>query len=492
LISLALFGAALGAPAPPPAIAADTPVVQWNDVLLEAIRQSKPGPPIVARALAIVHTAMYDAWAAYDPVAVGTQLGGALRRPAAERTPAHKEQAISFAAYRALIDLFPAQAALFTSMMSSLGLDPANTSTDISTAAGVGNVAAAAVINFRHSDGANQLGDLHPGAYSDYTGYVPVNDADHINDPNRWQPLRFSDGHGGFVVPGFLAPHWGKVTSFAITDSSELRPASPSFYPHGLYHKQALEILHINARLTDRQKVIAEYWADGPHSELPPGHWNLFAQFVSNRDGHSLDDDVKLFFALDNAELDASIAVWECKRFYDYVRPITAIHFLFAGHPIRAWAGPYQGTKLIKGEDWLPFQPATFITPPFAEYVSGHSAFSAAGAEILKLFTGSDAFGMEVTIPAGSSKIEPGATPAIPITLSWSTFSEAADEAGWSRRFGGIHFEAGDLHGRALGRQIGAMVWEKAHWYFKGGTDCLGIPCRTERDEVDRGSRSPE
>ena len=232
LVSLGLFAAAIGALTPPPAIAADTLVVQWNDVLLEAIRESRPGPPMVARALAIVHTAMYDAWAAYDPVA--------------------KEQAISFAAYRALTDLFPAQAPLFDGMMSSLGLDPANASLDPSTPAGVGNVAAAAVINFRHVDGANQLGDLHPGAYSDYTGYAPVNDVDHINDPNRWQPLRFSDGHGGFVIPGFLAPHWGKVIPFAITDGADLRPPPPTFYPHRRYRKQALEILHINARLTDR------------------------------------------------------------------------------------------------------------------------------------------------------------------------------------------------------------------------------------------------
>src|SRR6267378_6444664 len=186
----------------------DNVAIQWDNAALQAIRVAKPGPPIVARALAIVHTAMYDGWAAYDDRAVGTRLGGSLRRPGVERTLVNKNEAVSFAAYRALVDLFPAQTPAFSDVMANLGYGPANGSTDITTPAGVGNAAAAAVVAFRHVDGANQLGDLHPGAYSDYTGYVPVNDPDHINDPNRWQPLRFSDGHGGFVTPGFIAPHW--------------------------------------------------------------------------------------------------------------------------------------------------------------------------------------------------------------------------------------------------------------------------------------------
>ena len=179
-------------------------------------------------------------------------------------------------------------------------------------------MAATAVIAFRHHDGANQLGDLHPGAYSDYTGYVPVNDPDHINDPNRWQPLRFSDGHGGTVTPGFIAPHWGRVVPFALTSGSQFRPPEvPNLYPFGGYRVQAEQILHYSATLTDTQKAIAEYWADGPNSELPPGHWMLFGQFVSQHDGHTLDQDVKLFFALANAVFDAGIVAWDCKRAYD-------------------------------------------------------------------------------------------------------------------------------------------------------------------------------
>lgn len=148
----------------------DNAVIQWDNAALQAIRLTKPGPPIAARALAIVHTAMYDAWAAYDETAVGTRLGGALRRPAAERTLVNKTEALSYAAYRSLVDLFPSQTPAFDALMASMGYDPRNVSTDAGTVAGVGNVAAAEVIAFRHHDGANQLGDLHPGAYSDYTG----------------------------------------------------------------------------------------------------------------------------------------------------------------------------------------------------------------------------------------------------------------------------------------------------------------------------------
>ena len=129
---------------------------------------------------------------------------------------------------------------------------------------------------------------------------------------------------------------------------------------------------------------------------------------VSARDAHTLDEDVKLFFALGNAMLDISIAVWECKRFYDYVRPVSAIHFLYEDQPVHAWGGPYQGTQTIRGDQFQSY----IRTPAFAEYVSGHSAFSSASATILKAFTGSDRFGASVTLLAGSSRVEPGVVPA--------------------------------------------------------------------------------
>ncbi len=450
--------------------AADTVVVTWNEVALEAIRDTHPGPPMVARMLAITHTCMYDAWAPYDGVAVGTRLGSTLRQPVAERTLANKKKAVSFAAYRALSDLFPTEQAKFDLAMTQLGFDPTDHSLDTHTATGVGNAACQAVLDFRHHDGSNQLGDLAPGAYADYTGYLPVNDPDHINDPNRWQPLRVSDGHGGFVVQKFIAPHWGQVIPFALRSPDQFSPKDPNFYPKDAaqYVKQAKQVLAYSANLTDREKVIAEYWADGPSSELPPGHWALFAQFVSHRDRHSLDQDVKMFFAMTNAVLDASISSWKAKQAFDYIRPVSAIHFLFAGEQVKAWAGPGLGTRLIDGAAWQPYQASTVVTPPFAEYVSGHSIFSASAARVLKEFTGSDFFGMSVTVPAGSSRVEPGLVPASDVTLTWRTFRDAANEAGISRRFGGIHFIDGDIQARKMGRKIGRQALRKARTYFNG------------------------
>jgi hypothetical protein len=232
--------------------------------------------------------------------------------------------------------------------------------------------------------------------------------------------------------------------------------------------EQATELISLNASLTDEQKMIAEYWANGPHSEQPPGHWDLFAQFVSIRDRHTVDEDAKMFFALTNAIFDAGIACWDAKRVFDSVRPATAIPYLFHGQQISAWGGPGKGTVTMDGPQWIPYQPSTFPTPPFPEYVSGHSTFSAAGATILALWTGSETFGQSVTFPAGSSVIERNISPARPVTLSWATFHDAANEAGMSRRYGGIHFRTADLVGRALGNMVGAQAWEKAQEYFNG------------------------
>ena len=464
----AIFWFFVCSPAVGAAFAADNVVIYWNNAALHVIRANHPGPPQVARALAITHTCMYDAWSAYDPVASGVHSGVAWRRPFKEFTPGNQRKAISYAAYRCLLDLFPRERTFLQKELSSLGYDPLDASTDLTTPAGIGNTAAAAIIKACHRDGANQLGDLEPGPYEDYTGYQPVNGPDRINDPDRWQPLRILD-HGELMIQRYTAPFWGKVLPFALTSRDEFRPPPPYSYgkDRDSYVRQAQELIDISTHLTDRQKAIAEYWADGPSSETPPGHWCLFAQSISRRDHHDIDADVKMFFALTNALLDASIATWDTKRAYDSVRPITSIHFLFTGRKIQSWAGPYKGTMEIDGGNWQPYQEKGIVTPPFPEFISGHSTFSAAAAEVLRLFTGSDRFGKSATIKAGSSKVEPGTVPARDLVLSWSTFTDAADEAGISRRYGGIHFELGDLTGRKIGRQIGRQAYLKALEYFK-------------------------
>jgi PAP2 superfamily len=444
--------------------AGDNAVLRWNQVALDAIRITRTSPPVAARALAIAHTCMFDAWAAYDGFAVGTRLGGSLRRPQPERTTPNKEIALSVAAYRALVDVFPSQkATLLDPMLAALGLDASLESNDPATPAGIARIACDAVLESRHHDGANQNGDLHTGAYSDYTGFTPANTVEVLRNRSRWQPLLVNG-----TPQRWLLPQWGMVAPFALNSGAEFRGLAlaqgPLVYPSAAFWKEATDVVDLSASLGDREKVIAEFWADGAGTFTPPGHWNVIAQEISRRDRHTLDQDVKMFFALDNALLDASIAAWDVKRYSDSIRPVTVIRALLGDRDMRAWAGPGLGVRMINCKNFRSYLP----TPPFSSFVSGHSAFSAAGAEILKNFTGRDAFGGSFTAAPGSSLIEPGLTPSTPVTLSWTTFSDAADQAGMSRRFGGIHFESDDLAGRALGRAVADKVWDKAITFIQG------------------------
>jgi hypothetical protein len=468
LVALALLLPA-GALAPRPARAdADlNPVVRWDRILLDVLRDDRSAPTIAARALAVLHTCMYDAWAAYDPVAVGTRLGATLRRPPEERTLDAKREVVSRAAHLAATDLYPSLAARFDAALADEGYDLAAPAGEGAPAA-VAEQACRAVLEYRHHDRSNQLGD-EPGSsgrpYADWTGYQPGNEPDHVRDPDRWQPLRTPDGQGGTSVQQFTTPHWGEVVPFAPGDA-DLARADPGPPRAGTPIRQTEidEMVQMSAGLTDEQKVIAEYWVDGPGMEAPPGHWMIFGRLCSRRDAHGLDSDVKLFFVLANALHDAGIATWARKRRFDSIRPISLVRATYTGRTIRSWGGPARGTQAIDGSEWRPYLP----TPPFAEYTSGHSGFSAAGAEVLRLFTGRDDFGATVVIPAGSSRIEPGTVPAQDVVLHWATFTEAANQAGLSRRLGGIHFLSADLNGRLLGRQVAARVMARAQEYFAG------------------------
>jgi hypothetical protein len=455
--------------------ATDDVVLRWDEETLTAVRATKPAPTVVARALAVVHTAMYDAWAPYDPVAVGTRLGGSLRRPADERTAAYKSKAISYAAYRALVDLFPARAGDFTTFLAALGYDPADASTDTTTPQGIGNVTAQAVLDFRHADGANQLGDQPGGparAYADYTGYTPVNTWNQLVDPYHWQPLCVPAPPPGATscagtVQSFATPQWNRVTPFALSRPDQFGP--PAMNRANL-PAEAKQLVDLQSKLTDVVKTSAYYWADGPSSELPPGHWAMFAQAASRAYGLDLDSNVKGFFALGDALLDASIASWNAKITQDTVRPISYIRWLYAGQKIKGWGGPGKGIVTEDGSVWQPYQEASVVTPPFAEYSSGHSAFSAAASQVFTRFVGTDQFkvALTVTVHQGVSTIEPGIVPAKDTVLHFASFSDAADQAGLSRRYGGIHFSDGDLAGRTLGTAIGNAAWDKARTYITG------------------------
>lgn len=511
ILSLTLFplGIASTALLPVSSAQAVTVASDWIGAATQGVRNQPQGPTVASRLYGILGTAMYDAWSAYEATPISTVLGDTLQRPTSENTQANKQEAISFAAYRVLTELLPTQTANLTARMNSLGYNPNNTSTDTTTAAGIGNTIAATLMNARRNDGSNQLNN-----YVDTIGYSTPNTPTQVVNIELWTPESVPIDSGS-ALQRYLTPHWGTVQSFSLTDNAQYRPpeiirflsdrnasadlqagtitrANGTVVPisaalvgvdiNPAFIQQAVDVVAFSANLTDEQKLIAEFWEDGPGTPFPPGTWMEFGQDISQRDNNTLDEDVQLFFALGNAVMDAGIATWEAKLSYNSARPVRVIRELgrlgLIGtdsngdgvFEINAWGGPGLGTITIPATQFLTYQnPFGPPSPPFAEYTSGHSAFSAAGAEILRLFTGSDVFGGSVTFAPGTSAFEPGITPSSPVTLSWDTFSEAAGEAGISRRYGGIHFLDGDIQGRILGRRVGGSVWNRSQFFINGG-----------------------
>ena len=443
-------------------------------------------PTINSRNLAVVLTAMYDAWSCYDEKAVGTRLGGSLRRPPKERTLVNKERAIAYAAYRAMRDQFPEDVEWLNDQMRGQGLDPGNASTNPATPQGVGNTVASYVIAYRHQDGANQLGDevgSNGTPYSDYTFYRPVNRTDKILEPDCWQPIPFNDGRGGTITPGFLTPHWYRVKTFALGRPDRFRPGPPPKVGSEQLRREVDEVLAFNANLTPQQKAIVEFMRDGPRSTGQSGHWLRIAQAVSRRDGNDLDRDVKLFLCVANVAFDAFIAAWDAKRYYDSSRPWTLVRYYYAGHEVEGWGGPGRGTIRMKAEYWHPYSPFTFITPPFPGYVSGHSTVGAASAKILELFTGSDRFGAMEERKAGvltepgfecrlmqrrDGKYPENSTLTCDVALLLPTFSETAKMAGISRVMAGYHIQADNVAGLELGVKVAQYDWLRIEAYFNG------------------------
>jgi len=290
-------------------------------------------------------------------------------------------------------------------------------------------------------------------------------------------------------------------------------------------------------RRSDFGRVLAEFWADGPNSETPPGHWNVLANTVADSAGFtrrlsgrgdSLDAlswDVHVYLALNGALHDAAIAAWELKRQFVTARPITLIRYMaergqrsdtsagsydpdglplvpglielitpassapgerhealkrYVGEvAIRAWRGEpgdrkkqMGGVGWVRALDWAPYQRRTFVTPAFPGFISGHSTFSRAAATVLASLTGSDAF------PGGLLKyhFEPGSLafevgPSVPVDLEWATYFDAADQAGQSRLWGGIHVTPDDLDGRRAGARIGAQALARAERFFDGSAE---------------------
>ncbi len=449
---------------------ADNVAFKWGKMALTATANDterfKPRPTVTSRYLGLIFVSIFDAWSMYDEKATPVYAVDLEKRPVEEHTLANKEKAISYAAYTAMNEYYFSDSTIFADFMTELGFDPMVMSSDAETPEGLGILAAKAVIEARKHDGANQYGEEEGSngeVYFDYTNYSPVNTADKNVDINRWQPKYFSDGNGGTYAPGCLTPYWDKVKPIALKSGDQFRPGPPPKVGSEQLAQEVKEVVDMQANLTDEQKALVEFMRDGPESVQQAGHWLKFAQDVSKRDNHTLDEDVKMYFYVQTVAMDAFIASWDSKMFYDYARPYALVHEYYSGKTITGWGGEGKGMIQMDGSQWRPYSPAIFLCPPFPSYTSGHSTISGGCAEALKLWTGSDEFGSEATLVAGALT-EPdnlGDT----ITLVFPTFTETAEMAGISRVLGGYHIQADNVAGLQLGRDVAHEVWNfyKAH-----------------------------
>ncbi len=563
---------------------------RWNEVTLDAIRRDLPAPTVHARNLYHSSAAMWDAWAAYDPDATGvfvTEKHEADDVDAARRE-AMSYAAYRVLEHRYLDSIGATETIPeFDALMESMCYPIDEVSTEGDAPSALGNRIAGTIIAAGLADGSNEAEDYD----ADYTPVNPplvVRESGTVMvDPNRWQPLEIENmvSQNGILldtgVQQFIDPHWGFVTPFAIAPAPDTGvPIDPGPPPHlgdpatdQDFKDDAVEVVAFSSLLdptgapavdvspaslggntlgtndgdghpvnpatgapyepllvneADFGRAVAEFWADGPHSETPPGHWNTIANGVSDLLGEDLriggtgdpvdrlEWDVKLYLALNGANHDAAIAAWGSKGYYDYVRPISMIRYMGGlgqssdpsgpsydpeGLPLRdglveviteasaapgerhagladhvgevavfAYAGnpadpesDIGGVDWILAVDWTPYQSPTFVTPSFAGYVSGHSSFSRASAEVMTAFTGDEFFPGgygEWVIEAGSLDFEAGPTTDVP--LRWATYRDASDQAGISRLYGGIHVRADDVEGRKIGAQIGVAAIDKA------------------------------
>lgn len=280
----------------PPPFNFDTgaaPVEVIAPAIVQVLLQITPAndAPIILRHTTLASHAWYDALAPYHPTAVGvsSNLG---RRPVNERTQRNKNIAMLYASYRLMNSLQPTFAATWRGMLTSVGLNPDDTSEDLTTAVGIGNVAGRRVVADRSRDGMNQLGDeggteFHRRPYADYTGYKPVNTPERLFDPSRWQPLVSTTGFGTFTSQQFITPQWGRTKAYSFTNPRRFNappPRDSRIENFAAYRAQAVDVLNAQASLTDDQKMLAEFF-DNKLNSL-----GFAAFFIIQTRGLSLDD----------------------------------------------------------------------------------------------------------------------------------------------------------------------------------------------------------
>ena len=466
-------------------------IQDWNKLTLDLAIAASRGPTISSRVYALVNAALYDAWAAFDKNAQGSIVD--LQRPLGWPSEVRTVAAMAMAAHDVLVSvgatLFPGgilppnllQRADALLLQAFEALPPGwRGQRAAAVARDIGQQVGAGINAWAGLDGANQAGN-----YADTTGYTP---APSVFDPNapirtidsNWQPLTNAAG----VTQKALTPHWGHVAPFAIGSGAALIPDS-NVTPYDAngqlnpaFVAELNQVLNFSMNLTAEQKAIAEFWEQGPGSSFPPGLWMAFTNQLIGSQSMGLEQAVKLSFGVSQALFDASIAAWATKYTFDSVRPITAIRQLYFnqsvgpdGVPLSDWRG-----APILGQQWQPYQNPNALTPNFPDVVSGHSTYSTAAAGVLRNLLGSNVFGQSVTLADSASRFDPNGFDGVagsgdPITLSWATFSQAAEQAGMSRLLGGIHFNDGNLQGQIIGAQVGAITNAKLDLLFSGNVD---------------------
>jgi hypothetical protein len=445
---------------------------RWAKVVLDATANDtdrfNPRPTITSRYLALITTAMYDAWSRYDDTHHPVYNKDIERRPVEERTYENKEMAISYAIYKTAMEYFYTDTALLTDFMVSLGYDPNNNNLDPTTPDGIGNLVAKNIIEWRKHDGSNHYGEESPEGlrYFNYIGYRPVNTADMNIDVMKWQPKYFINQEGHRFSPECLTPYWFMVDPLFLDSASQFRSPPPPGLDSEQLREEVAEVVEMQANLTDEQRALVEFMRDGPHSVQQAGHWLKFAQVVSARDRHSLKEDVLMYFLNQAAAMDGFIACWDTKMYYDYARPQALVREFFGGETIIGWRGPNQGWGEIDGNDWVPYSPFDFLCPPFPAYTSGHSTVSGACSEILKLYKGNDEFGDKVKlVPGILTELENlGDT----VILELPTFTATAELAGISRVLGGYHIQVDNIEGLRKGRRVAQHIWERYNQELRG------------------------
>lgn len=412
-------------------------VTEWNALMRQtfAAEASSAAPPINSRTMGMLGGAMFDA---VNSVNRNYQPYLNYFNPTTAGIGVDMNAAAATAAYNVMTSIYTDRygagnpylsnfSNLYNNQMAAIASGDSRT-----RGTEVGAAAAAAMISARASDGWNAATTYSPQPF----GTV-----------GRWQPGA-TFGAWGASTETFLYSQWANVQPFALGTASQFRPAGPAglngttpadyqaWIQSPQYTAEFNEVKSLGSSTsttrTPDQTVIAYFWVDGPGTASPPGHWNRIAQSVSAAAGLNLEQNARLFALMNLAQADTGIATWEAKVFYDTWRPMLAINTADTdGNP-----------DTIVDASWAPLIP----TPSFGAYTSGHSAFSMAGAAVLADFFGTD----NMAFSADSE------SPFLPMgyTRAYTSFSDAADEAGMSRIYGGIHWMSDNLDGATLGASV--------------------------------------